>query len=77
MDKSLAKSDPKVMMGKPVIAGTRIPVKPIIDKLAAGETSKQIIEEHPRLTEEEIRAALAYAARVRFDIINPASELEA
>ena len=63
-------------MGRPVIAGTRIPVELIIDKLAAGETSKLIIEEHPRLTKEAIRAALAYAAKVlRSDIVYPISKL--
>ena len=45
------------MMGKPVIASTRITVELILDKLAAGESIEQIIEEHPRLTEENIRAA--------------------
>jgi uncharacterized protein (DUF433 family) len=51
------------MMCKPVIAGTRIPVELIIEKLAAGETTQQIIGDHPRLTEEAIRAALAFAAK--------------
>ncbi len=57
-------SDPKVKMGKPVIAGTRIPVDLILEKLAAGETVQDLLEAHPRLTEEAIRAALAYAAAV-------------
>lgn len=42
-------SDPQVMMGKPVIAGTRIPVELILEKLAAGETTEQILSAHPRL----------------------------
>ena len=54
-------SDPKVMMGKPVILGTRITVELILEKLAAGETSEQILEAHPRLTDEGIKAALAFA----------------
>jgi uncharacterized protein (DUF433 family) len=62
MDANLINSDPTVMMGKPVIAGTRITVELILEKLAAGETFEQILEAHPRLTKESILAALAYAA---------------
>lgn len=58
----LIESDPAVMLGKPVIRGTRITVELILRKLGAGETIEQIIESHPRLTREQIRAALAYAA---------------
>lgn len=47
---NLITSDPKIMMGKPVIAGTRITVELILDKLAAGETYEQILEAHPHLT---------------------------
>ncbi|MEH1766357.1 DUF433 domain-containing protein [Nostoc sp.] len=54
-------SDPKIMMGKPVISGTRITVELILEKLAAGETSQQILEAHPRLSDEGIKAALAFA----------------
>jgi uncharacterized protein (DUF433 family) len=50
------------MMGKPVIAGTRITVELILEKLAAGESIEQILESHPRLTREAISAALHYAA---------------
>ena len=63
MDTNLIQSDPTVMMGKPVIAGTRITVELILEKLAAGETIEQILEAHPRLTRESISAALAYAAQ--------------
>ncbi len=67
-------SDPKVKMGKPVIAGTRISVDLILEKLAAGETVQDLLEAHPRLTEEAIRAALAYAAAVlRFEEVYPIS----
>ena len=55
-------SNPSMMMGKPVIAGTRITVESILEKLAAGETIEQILDAHPRLTEDGIRAALAFAA---------------
>jgi len=62
MDMNLSQSDPHVMMGKPVIAGTRITVEIILEKLAAGESAEEIFESHPRLTREGILAALAYAA---------------
>jgi len=55
------RSDPAVMMGKPFIVGTRITVELILEKLAAGETIAQILSAHPRLKEEAIRAALAFA----------------
>ena len=53
-------SDPKVMMGKPVIAGTRITVELILEKLAAGETIEQLLESHPRLTRKDVLSALAF-----------------
>jgi uncharacterized protein (DUF433 family) len=62
MDMNLIQSDPNVMMGKPVIVGTRITVELILEKLAAGETAEELLESHPRLTREGILAALAYAA---------------
>ena len=75
MQKKLIVSDPKVMMGKPVIAGTRITVEIILEKLSAGETVEQILEAHPRLTREAIRAALAFAAQaLRADVVYPVSE---
>ena len=67
-------SDPKIMMGKPVIAGTRITVELILEKLAAGETYEQILEAHPRLTREAIQAALAFAAQaLKADVVYPVS----
>ncbi|MCD4844899.1 MAG: DUF433 domain-containing protein [Methanosarcinales archaeon] len=72
MQRHLIQSDPAIMMGKPVITGTRITVELILEKLAAGESIEQIIEEHPRLTEEKIRAALAFASdALRADVIYP------
>jgi uncharacterized protein (DUF433 family) len=60
------------MMGKPVIVGTRITVELILGKLAAGETIEQILEAHPRLNEDAVRAALAFAAdALRADVIYP------
>ncbi|MCS7260236.1 MAG: DUF433 domain-containing protein [Anaerolineae bacterium] len=58
-------SDPKVMIGKPVIAGTRITSEPIPKKLAAGETIEQILKAHLRLIREAILAALAFAPTAR------------
>ncbi|CAG0964651.1 MAG: hypothetical protein MPEBLZ_02570 [Candidatus Methanoperedens nitroreducens] len=75
MQKKLIISDPKIMMGKPVIAGTRITVEMILEKLSAGETVEQILEAHPRLTNEAIRASLAFAAQaLRADVVYPIAE---
>jgi uncharacterized protein (DUF433 family) len=75
MPNPLVISDPKVMMGKPVIAGTRITVEMILEKLAAGETVEQILAAHPRLTAEGIRAALAFAAEaLKADVVYPVLE---
>ena len=72
MREELIQADPSIMMGKPVVAGTRITVELILEKLAAGETIEQILVAHPRLTREAIQAALAFAARaLRADIVYP------
>jgi uncharacterized protein (DUF433 family) len=74
-NKKLISSDPALMMGKPVIAGTRITVELILEKLAAGETVEQILQAHPRLTQAAIHAALAFAAEnLRADVIYPIDE---
>jgi len=54
--------NPKVMMGKPVIKGTRIPVELILRKLSEGATLEELLDAYPHLSREDIRAALAYAA---------------
>lgn len=73
--KDLVGSDPAIMMGKPVIRGTRITVEIILEKLATGETVQQILSAHPRLTEEAIRAALAFAAEaLHADVVYPLPE---
>jgi uncharacterized protein (DUF433 family) len=65
-------SDPDVMMGKPVVAGTRITVELILEKLSAGESIEQILDSHPTLTREGLQAAMKYAADVlRSDVILP------
>ncbi len=62
-------------MGKPVIAGTRIPVELILEKLAAGESIEQLLAAHPRLTKQSVLAALEFAARaLRADVIYPIHE---
>ncbi len=73
--KDLIQSDPSIMMGKPVIAGTRITVELVLEKLAAGESIDQILEAHPRLTRESVLAALAFAAKaLKADVIYPLPE---
>jgi len=54
--------NPGVMLGKPVIKGTRIPVEQILQKLAADMDFEGILHDYPRLTREDIQAALAYAS---------------
>ena len=73
MGQSLISSDPAVMMGKPVVAGTRITVELILEKLAAGETIDDLLDAHPRLTREAVLGALAFAAEaLKADVVYPA-----
>ena len=77
MDKNPIISDPQVMLGKPVIAGTRITVELVLEKLAAGETVEQILAAHPELTREKIQAALRFSEEaMRADIFYPVAEAE-
>ena len=55
--------DPDVMVGKPVIKGTRIPVYIIVEFVANGMTEKEILKEYPQLRKEDIKAALLYASK--------------
>ncbi|OHD70463.1 MAG: hypothetical protein A2W19_08725 [Spirochaetes bacterium RBG_16_49_21] len=65
-------SDPNIMMGKPVIAGTRITVEIILEKLSYGESIEQILESYPQLTRESIQAAFHFAAKaLKADVIYP------
>lgn len=65
-------ANPKVMMGKPTIVGTRITVESILERLAAGETEAEILAANPRLEQSDIRAALRFAAEImRADRIYP------
>lgn len=54
--------NPKVMLGKPVIRGTRVPVELILRKLAEGATEADILDGYPGLTADDIKAAIAYGA---------------
>ena len=54
--------DPKVMMGKPVIRGTRVTVELILRRLAEGATESELLEDYPHLKSEDIRTAIAYGA---------------
>jgi uncharacterized protein (DUF433 family) len=56
------KSDPDVMMGGPVVEGTRITVESILDELGAGQTIEQLLEARPRLTREGVLAAVRFGA---------------
>lgn len=70
MSERVIQSDPSIMMGKPVVTGTRITVELILEKLAAGETIDEILDAHPRLSREGVLAALDFAAKaLRADII--------
>ncbi|OGP83618.1 MAG: antitoxin [Deltaproteobacteria bacterium RBG_16_54_11] len=53
--------NPKVMLGKPVIRGTRITVELILRKLSEGANEREILEAYPKLTSEDIQAAIRYA----------------
>jgi uncharacterized protein (DUF433 family) len=59
--------DPKVLVGKPVIKGTRIAVEFVIDLLGRGWTSEQVLKEYDHLTPQDIQACLAYAGEVLKD----------
>ena len=76
MSRPLVISDPAIMMGKPVIAGTRLTVELILEKLGAGQSIDDLLQDHPRLTREGVLAALTFAADVlKSDIIYPTSDL--
>jgi uncharacterized protein (DUF433 family) len=72
MGKSTIVSDPDVMMGKPVVAGTRITVEYILEELAHGQPIDTLVASHPTLTREGVLAALEYAAKIlRLDVVEP------
>lgn len=56
--------DPKVMAGKPVVKGTRIPVYVILEAIEAGQTIKEVTEAYPDLDEGDVKAAIRYATEI-------------
>ena len=64
--------DPKILSGKPVFKGTRIPISIVLKMLRDGATFHKIIEEYPRITEEDIKAALDYSV---FIVDHPEEEI--
>jgi uncharacterized protein (DUF433 family) len=54
--------NPEIMLGKPVIRGTRVTVELLLRKLSEGSTEAELLEAYPHLTREDIKAAIAYAA---------------
>ena len=74
MSEPMIVSDPKVMLGKPVVAGTRITVDLILEKLGSGESIEALLESHPHLSREGVLAALRFAAQaLRADVVYPIS----
>lgn len=65
-------SNPEIMFGKPVIKNTRIPVDLILEKLSDGETIEDLLKAYPRISQEDVFAALAFAAEtIKNEIIHP------
>ena len=56
--------DPAVLVGKPVIKGTRISVELVVDLLGRGYTVEQVLQQYPHVTAEDVQACLAYASEV-------------
>ena len=64
--------DPKVLAGKPVVKGTRIPVYLILNLLAKGEALQDILKDYPELTKQDILAAIDYAAaHMKYEEVRP------
>ena len=55
-------TDPAVLLGKPIIRGTRVPVYLIVGLVEAGQAPEQIVDDYPDLTIDDVEAAVAYAA---------------
>lgn len=74
MAHNLISIDPKVMGGKPVIAGTRVTVEQIVRECARGLTVDEVIDQYPRLKKEDVFAALRFAADYLADEITTPAE---
>ena len=59
--------DPTILVGKPIVKGTRIAVELVVDLLAHGCSEEEIVADYPQLTREDIRACLAYASAMLQD----------
>ncbi|HZK77128.1 MAG TPA: DUF433 domain-containing protein [Candidatus Kapabacteria bacterium] len=68
MNQSLISSDPAVMRGKPIIAGTRITVELILEKLASGDSISDILDAYPHLTHAGVEAAIEFAKETVSDL---------
>jgi len=67
-------SDPKIIMGKPVVRGTRITVESIVERVGAGESIEANVDAHPRLTREAVLAAISFEAEaLKADVVYPIS----
>ena len=78
MEEPMIVADPRIMVGKPVIKGTRITVQHVLEELAAGMTIDDMLREYPHLTREGIQAALRFAAEsVSYDKAYPAERASA
>lgn len=72
MENPLVASDPAVMLGKPVVAGTRITVELILEQLGAGQTIDDLLIDYPQLSRAAVAAALRFALQIlRQDVVNP------
>ena len=69
---AMIESNPQILGGKPVVAGTRISVEMLLDALGAGETIDDLVDQHPRLTKQDILDAIKFAAEaLRADVVYP------
>lgn len=68
----MIESNPNILAGKPVVAGTRIAVELILERLGAGESVEQLLESYPRLKRQDVLDAIAFGATaLRADIVYP------
>jgi uncharacterized protein (DUF433 family) len=68
-------SDPEVMIGKPVVEGTRVTVEAILEDLGSGDAIEDVLAAHPRLTREGVLAAMRFGAQtLRADVTCPTSK---
>jgi uncharacterized protein (DUF433 family) len=75
MEEPLIEADPKIMVGKPVIKGTRITVEHILEEMSGGMTIDDLLDAHPHITRQDVQAALRFAAEsVRYDRVYPARQ---